>query len=84
MRHAEISAPTDASVPPMPTMPTGLRSEFGGGSRDGTSEEGVRREPRDKEDPRIAERKMLDKDDFDADACERLEIYRGNVELTTV
>lgn len=75
MRHADISAPTNASVPPMPAMPVGVRSEFGGGMREGLSEEGVRREPRDKEDPRVVERRMLDKDDFDADACESFAIH---------
>jgi hypothetical protein len=65
----------------MPTIPAGLRTEFGGGSRDGISEEGVRRELRDKEDPRVMERKMLDKDDFDADACELFGIYGCDVDL---
>ena len=75
MRYADISGPADISVPDMPSIPLGLRqgnrddgSSVGRGSTDGKSgrREGKERE---KEDAKIAEKKMLDKDDFDADAC---------------
>lgn len=78
MRYADISGPTDVSVPDMPSIPLGLRpgnrddgSSVGRGSAAGEEGKSGRREgkERDREDPRIAEKKMLDKDDFDADAC---------------
>ena len=74
MRYADISGPTDASVPAMPSMPIGVRPGAGGGSGAvGAREEGqgeTRRERERVEDPRVAEKRMLDKEDFDPDACE--------------
>jgi hypothetical protein len=69
MRYANISGPTDVSVPAMPSMPIGARPEVGGEVRE-ESDTGARREREKVEDQRIAERKMLDKEDFDPDACE--------------
>jgi hypothetical protein len=63
----------------MPSLPIGVRSGAGvgvGGREEGQNDGGAgsgRRE-REREDPRIAEKKLLDKDDFDPDACKSLEI----------
>jgi len=78
MRYADISGPTNASVPAMPTVPMGLRPGVGVG---GTVREemesdggagGSKKERERYEDSRIADtsRKMLDMEDFDPDACE--------------
>lgn len=75
MRYADISEPTGANVPDMPAMPLGLRPGIGGGARDDgpvPSSASIRRDGREREDPRAAEKRMLDKEDFDADACEFL------------
>ena len=78
MRYADISGPANISVPDIPSIPLGLRAvnrddgaSVGRGSMAGEDGKSVRREgkEREREDPRIAEKKMLDKDDFDADAC---------------
>ena len=65
MRYADISAPTDALVPDVPALPIGVR----GSAQHGRPEEQrLTEEPR--EDVHAAELKLLDKDDFDPDACE--------------
>ncbi|KIJ66466.1 hypothetical protein HYDPIDRAFT_86728 [Hydnomerulius pinastri MD-312] len=63
LRYAEISAPTEASVPAVPTIPLGLRP---GVARD--PDEIVLDSAQVKEDPRIADQRLLDKEDFDPDA----------------
>ena len=65
MRYADISGPTDALVPDVPSLPIGLRT--GAYRQQGQEEQAYTEEP--KEDPRAAELKLLDKDDFDPDAC---------------
>jgi hypothetical protein len=65
LRYAEISAPTEASVPAVPTIPLGLRP---GLARD--PDEIVLDSTQVKEDPRVADQRLLDKEDFDPDACE--------------
>ena len=78
MRYAEISAPTNIlEVPEVPTLPSTMRPGPGTSrddasvrlTGDGTS--GATRRDR-MEDPRVLERRMLDKEDFDPDACEIL------------
>ena len=64
LRYAEISSPTDASVPAVPTVPLGLRP---GASRD--PDEIVRDTAEVQEHPRAADQRLLDKEDFDPDAC---------------
>lgn len=69
MRYADISAPTDVSVPDVPALPIGMRAgaSFGGSGRGGQEDITLVEEP--KEDSRMAELQFLDKDDFDSDAC---------------
>ena len=67
MRYADISAPTDLmGIPDVPSLPPSLRagphSESGMGDEQAYVEE-------PKEDLRMEELKLLDKDDFDPDAC---------------
>ncbi|KAG8219361.1 hypothetical protein J3R82DRAFT_278 [Butyriboletus roseoflavus] len=62
LRYAEISAPTDASVPTVPTIPLGLRP---GPQRD--PDEIVLDVTQAKEDPRALDQRLLDRDDFDPD-----------------
>lgn len=62
MRYADISAPTDASVPDMPALPIGMRT-----ATYTQDEQRFTEEPR--EDPMMSELRLLDKDDFDPDAC---------------
>jgi hypothetical protein len=72
MRYADISGPTNASVPPMPTVPMSLRpGVIGVVKEEVQSDDGANKKEKEKyEDPRIADRKMLDKEDFDPDTCE--------------
>ena len=86
MRYADISAPTDALVPAVPALPIGA----GGGVRAGgqaappaelqQAQFGDGRlvaEPR--EDAGAAELRLLDREDFDPDACAwcALCVWRG-------
>lgn len=83
MRYAEISAPTNieggGGIPDVPALPLSLRPGGAVVSRDdaGASGDGssvvTRRERA--EDPRVLERRMLDKDDFDPDACEGVPLH---------
>lgn len=80
MRYADISSPTNVSVPPLPTIPLALRPGLGpgtSGKRDATDyaytgerDEGERGERVGKEETREADLRMLDQDKFDPDACE--------------
>ncbi|KIL00797.1 hypothetical protein PAXRUDRAFT_821249 [Paxillus rubicundulus Ve08.2h10] len=69
LRYAEISAPTEASVPVVPTFPLGLRP---GLARD--PDEIVLDSTQIKEDPRVADQRLLDKEDFDPDAYLRAKL----------
>jgi exocyst complex component 8 len=76
MRYADISDPTNPSVPAMPSLTIGARPGSGGGVKEdgqggGAGAGANKKEKERQEDPRIAERKMLDKEDFDPDACEQ-------------
>ena len=64
MRYADISAPTDASVPDVPAIPIGMRATSSSYTQE---EQRFTEEPR--EDPMLSELRLLDKDDFDPDAC---------------
>ncbi|KAF7798512.1 hypothetical protein EIP86_009733 [Pleurotus ostreatoroseus] len=73
MRYADISAPTDASVPAVPTIPLGMRQ----GAPLSTSPEGISVEERmqaSKEEQREREMRMLDKEEFDPDAYLKLKM----------
>ncbi|KAI6133654.1 hypothetical protein EV401DRAFT_1912524 [Pisolithus croceorrhizus] len=63
LKYAEISSPTDVSVPTVPSIPIGLRP---GLARD--PDEIVRDVAEVKEDPRLADQRLLDKQNFDPDA----------------
>lgn len=62
LRYAEISLPTEASVPAVPTVPLEPRL---GAARD--PDEIVRNTSEIKEDPRVADQRLLDNEDFDPD-----------------
>jgi hypothetical protein len=64
LRYAEISAPTEASVPDVPSVPIGLRP---GAVRD--PDELVLERANIREDPKAIDQRLLDKEDFDPDAC---------------
>ncbi|KIK17345.1 hypothetical protein PISMIDRAFT_15218 [Pisolithus microcarpus 441] len=64
LKYAEISSPTDVSVPTVPSIPIGLRP---GLARD--QDEIVRDVAEVKEDPRLADQRLLDTQNFDPDAC---------------
>lgn len=65
LRYAEISAPTEASVPDVPSVPIGLRP---GAVRD--PDELVLERASIREDPKVIDQRLLDKEDFDPDTCE--------------
>ncbi|KAI0080989.1 hypothetical protein K474DRAFT_1704276 [Panus rudis PR-1116 ss-1] len=69
-RYADISAPTDASVPAVPSLPIGVRPDAYRG------QEAVvqTREQQPREDPREADLRMLDKDNFNPDAFLKLKL----------
>ena len=67
MRYADISGPTDASIPAVPTIPLALRA--GGALPRITDPSDREREAAAKEEQREAEMRMLGKEDFDPDAC---------------
>ena len=74
MRYADISSPTGGDIPAVPTIPLALRP--GGVQGQGISMT-LTEEP--KEDPREAELRLLDQDDFDPDACEFVGCLRQDV-----
>lgn len=64
MRYADISAPTDATVPAVPSLPIGIRpGQFRG------PDEAIILTEEPQEDPKISELRLLDDDKFDPDAC---------------
>ena len=68
MRYADISSPTDAPIPAVPTIPLALRAGVvSPPTADPASRE---KEQAHKDEQRDAELRMLDKEDFDPDACE--------------
>ncbi|KAI0325433.1 hypothetical protein GY45DRAFT_1374778 [Cubamyces sp. BRFM 1775] len=67
MRYADISAPTDASVPDVPAIPIGLRA-----TQSTQDERSFTEEP--KEDPMLSELRLLDQDEFDPDAYLKLKL----------
>ncbi|KAI0640292.1 hypothetical protein C8Q77DRAFT_1153163 [Trametes polyzona] len=69
MRYADISAPTDASVPDVPAIPIGMRATSSSYTQE---EQRFTEEPR--EDPMVSELRLLDKDDFDPDAYLKLKL----------
>ncbi|OAX39543.1 hypothetical protein K503DRAFT_655078, partial [Rhizopogon vinicolor AM-OR11-026] len=63
LRYTEISAPTEASVPDVPSIPIGLRP---GAATD--LDEIVLESTNIKEGPKTVDQRLLDKEDFDPDA----------------
>jgi exocyst complex component 8 len=64
MRYADISAPTGLDIPSVPSLPSALR--IGGESE---QDEVVRDRNSIVEDPRANDKRILEREDFDADAC---------------
>ncbi|KAF7974912.1 hypothetical protein HWV62_11077 [Athelia sp. TMB] len=91
MRYAEISAPTNIlEVPEVPTLPSTMRPGQGTGRDDanakltGDGASGATRRDR-MEDPRVLERRMLDKEDFDPDAYLKVKLANSTeTELRTL
>ncbi|CDO77292.1 hypothetical protein BN946_scf184753.g42 [Trametes cinnabarina] len=69
MRYADISAPTEASVPDVPAIPIGMRAIPSTSTQE---EQKFPEEP--KEDPMLAELRLLDQDQFDPDAYLKLKL----------
>ena len=68
MRYADISVPQPTeNVPALPSFPAGFRPTHARSESQGSL--GIKRE-KQKEDARVAENKLLDKQDFDPDVCE--------------
>ena len=67
MRYADISLPTDGLVPDVPALPLGIRGGPGSYITQGQEQQRYTEEPA--EDPMVAELRLLDKDEFDPDAC---------------
>lgn len=65
LHYADISAPTDASVPDVPSIPIGLRPGVVT-----SPDEFVSESTNIREDPKVVDQRLLDKEDFDPDACE--------------
>lgn len=65
MRYADISAPNVLDIPSVPSLPSTLR--LGGESE---QDEVVMDRRLVVEDPRATDKSILEKEDFDADACE--------------
>lgn len=63
MRYAEISSPTGGSVPAVPSIPLALRAGYKG------QDIVIPQTDEPKEDSKEMELRLLDQDDFDADAC---------------
>lgn len=69
MRYADISSPTELNgVPPMPSLPIGVGSA-GRGAVGRDQDEVVKDRTDVKEDAKARDKKLLDKEDFDPDAC---------------
>jgi len=67
-RYADISVPQPTeNVPALPSVPVGLRPAHARPESQGNLR--IKRE-KQKEDARVAENKLLDKQDFDPDVCE--------------
>lgn len=64
MRYADISSPTDLSIPAVPAIPSGLTSPHKGRQVFVDEPDEIR------EDTRVSDLKLLDQDQFDPDACE--------------
>jgi len=68
MRYADISVPQPTeNIPALPTIPAGFRPTHGRSESQGSLK--IKRE-KQKEDARVAENRLLDKQDFNPDACE--------------
>ena len=78
MRYADISSPTATSVPALPTVPLAFRPS-GGAQRSQQDvyavPDGEREREEQREDQREADLRMLDREEFDPDACERCCCY---------
>ena len=68
MRYADISSPTATSVPPLPTVPIAYLASGPQISQDSYS---IPEKEEVKEDPREADLKLLDQENFDPDTCEQ-------------
>jgi len=67
-RYADISVPQPTeNIPALPSIPAGFRPTHARSESQGSLR--IKRE-KQKEDARVAENKLLDKQDFDPDVCE--------------
>lgn len=68
MRYADISVPQPTeNIPVLPSIPAGFKSTHSRSDSQGSLR--IKRE-KQQEDARVAENKLLDKQDFDPDVCE--------------
>lgn len=68
MRYADISVPQPTeNVPALPTIPAGFRPTHARSESQGSLQ--IKRE-KQKEEAKVAENKLLDKQEFDPDVCE--------------
>ena len=68
MRYADISVPQPTeNVPALPSIPAGFKPTHSQSESQGSSR--IKRE-KHQEDARVAENKLLDKQEFDPDVCE--------------
>ena len=68
MRYADISVPQPTeNVPALPSVPAGFKPSHSRSESQGSLR--IKRE-KQQEDARVAENKLLDKQDFDPDVCE--------------
>jgi hypothetical protein len=70
MRYADISAPNVLDIPSVPSLPSALR--IGG---DSEQDEVLRDRNSIVQDPRANDKSILEREDFDADACEWSSCY---------
>jgi hypothetical protein len=74
MRYADISGPTELSIPDVPSIPREHVTAQGMRKTVSEQEEALADEEdtTNREDPIVADKRLLDQENFDPDACESL------------